>query len=56
MSLNKPFVFWRSNKITLELIGYTGTGKSSFVEEVHSRLKLPLYVYNAHPRTTAEAI
>jgi len=52
MQLTDYLMFHNSSETSLQIIGHTGTGKSSFVEEFHARLNLPLYVYNAHPRTS----
>jgi cobaltochelatase CobS len=52
--LNDMFAFFNSKDIAMQMIGHMGTGKSSFCEEFHARLNLPLYTYNAHPRTTFE--
>lgn len=53
MMLTDYIMFRNSGHTALKIIGHTGTGKSSFVEEFHARLNLPLYVCNVHPRTTA---
>lgn len=52
LSLIEFETFMSSSSIALQIIGHTGSGKSSFVEEFHARLNLSLYVVNAHPRTT----
>lgn len=54
MALTDYLMFRNSGATALKIIGHTGTGKSSFVEEFNARLNLPLYVCNAHPRTTRE--
>lgn len=41
-----------SGETGIQIVGHLGTSKSSLVEQYHARLNLPLYVYNAHPRTT----
>lgn len=46
-------VFFQSGEISMQAIGHTGTGKSSFYEEFHARLNLALYVVNGTPRTEA---
>ena len=51
--VNDMVLFFKSGEIAMQAIGHAGTGKSSFCEEFHARLNLPLYVYNAHPRTEA---
>lgn len=53
-ALQDMLIFFNSKEISMQMIGHAGTGKSSFCEEFHSRLNLPLYVYNAHPRSTFE--
>lgn len=51
--LQDMMVFFRSGETAMQLIGHFGTGKSSFVEQFHNRLNLPLYVINANPRMEA---
>lgn len=53
LTLIEFYTLMNSNTTTIEIIGHTGTGKSSFVEEYHARLNLPLYVINAYPRITS---
>lgn len=42
--------FWFSGDIALKLVGFAGCGKTSIVQQWHSRLNLPLLVVVAHPR------
>jgi cobaltochelatase CobS len=51
--LNDMRAFWITGDRACQLIGHFGTGKSSFVEQFHNRLNLPLYVVNCHPRMEA---
>lgn len=45
------FGFWISGEKAMLLIGFSGCGKTSSVEQWHARLNLPLLIYVAHPRT-----
>ena len=45
------FGFWISGEQAMLLVGFSGCGKTSSVEQWHARLNLPLLIYVAHPRT-----
>jgi cobaltochelatase CobS len=44
------FGFWVSGERAMLIIGHSGCGKTSIVEQWHSRLNLPLLTVVAHPR------
>lgn len=45
------FGFWISGERAMMIIGHSGCGKTTGVEQWHACLNLPLLVYVAHPRT-----
>lgn len=45
------FGFWVSGELAMLVIGHSGCGKTSFIEQWHACLNLPLLTVVAHPRT-----
>lgn len=48
--LRDMYGFWVSEEVAMLIIGHSGCGKTSFVEQWHAKLNLPLMVVCAHPR------
>lgn len=42
--------FWFSGEVAMLVIGHSGCGKTSFIEQFHAKLNLPLMTTVAHPR------